>query len=288
MGPRRTIRPNRWAIAVVLLALLVGAGLAVALTRSSSDAERPARQGVLWAIGDGATSGQPPKQVAALVARDRPERVLYLGDVYESGSPSEFKENFDGVYGPLVKSMLPTPGNHDWPAHAEGYDPYWRKVRGGPLPWWYSRGAGGWTLISLNSEDARDPAQLEWLRRRLRGRNTCRIVFMHRPRFSAGRHGDQADLAPLWDAIEGRAALLLSGHDHDLQRFKPIHGTVQMVSGAAGRDLYAVDASDPRLAFSDDRHFGGLRMYLRPGRADLAFVAADGTVLDRSTVKCRR
>ena len=43
-----------------------------------------------------------------------------------------------------------------------------------------------------------------------------------------------------------------------------------------------------RLAFSDDQHFGALRMRLQPGRADLAFVASDGTVLDRGTVGCHR
>ena len=47
------------------------------------------------------------------------------------------------------------------------------------------------------------------------------------------------------------------------------------------------DESDPRLAFENDDAHGALRIRLRPGRADLAFVRADGRVLDRSTVRCQ-
>ena len=67
-----------------------------------------------------------------------------------------------------------------------------------------------------------------------------------------------------------------------------IRGTVAFVSGAGGRHHYAVDESDTRLAFSDDTHFGALRIELQGRRAILTFVAADGSMLDRSTVRCRR
>ena len=101
-------------------------------------------------------------------------------------------------------------------------------------------------------------------------------------------HSDeQDDVAPLWDAVEGHAAIALAGHDHNMQRFKPTGGTTEYVSGAGGKDRYALDASDPRLAFSDDDSDGALRIELSPGRADLRFVAADGTILDRSKVTCQ-
>ncbi|HEV2814863.1 MAG TPA: hypothetical protein VGW10_16525 [Solirubrobacteraceae bacterium] len=61
---------------------------------------------------------------------------------------------------------------------------------------------------------------------------------------------------------------------------------MQYVSGAGGRSRYTVDTDDPRLAFSHDGTEGALRIALTPGRADLRFVAADGTVLDTSTVTC--
>ena len=110
---------------------------------------------------------------------------------------------------------------------------------------------------------------------------------MHRPRFNAGVHEEEErDVNPLWRALRGRAAILLSGHDHDLQRFRRVSGTVQLVIGAGGRERYDVDEGDGRLAFSDDSRDGALRMRLNPGVARLSIVAADGDVLDRSTVRC--
>jgi hypothetical protein len=250
-------------------------------------APRPDAPAEVWAVGDGASATSASRAVAARIAKARPDRVLYLGDVYEHGTASEFRTNLGGVYKGLVRRMAPTPGNHEWPRHRDGYDPYWRSVTGASTPPWYAFDIGGWTLLSLNSETPANAAQLRWLRGRLgSARGACTLAFWHRPRFSAGRHGDQADVEPLWDAVRGRVPLVLSGHDHDLQRLRPVDGTTQMVSGAGGRSRYGVDERDPRLAFADDRHQGALRLRLRPGRARLAFMAVDGTVLDRSSVRC--
>jgi hypothetical protein len=240
---------------------------------------------VVWAVGDGADGGAAAKEVAARIVQDRPDRLLYLGDVYETGTAEEFRTHYHSVYGELKDRTKPTPGNHEWPLHAQGYDPYW-----GVPPWYVSR-VGGWRLISLNSEADHDDdsPQLRWLRSEApRAGGTCTIAFWHRPFLNAGRYGDQVDVAPFVDALRGHAAIVLTGHDHDMQRFRPQDGIVHYVSGAGGHDRYEVDADDPRLAFSDDQHYGALRLELRPGRADLAFVASDGAVLDRSSVTCRR
>jgi hypothetical protein len=81
---------------------------------------------------------------------------------------------------------------------------------------YYSFSVGGWQFLSVNSElpHRSGSAQLAWLKGRLGGGN-CRIAFWHRPRFSAGTtHGDAPDMDPVWQALRGRAALVLSGHDH--------------------------------------------------------------------------
>jgi hypothetical protein len=249
-------------------------------------AERAAR---VWAIGDGADGSARTRRVADLVVRENPDAVLYLGDVYESGTADEFERKVRGPYRRLLGRMLPTPGNHEWPRHAEGYDPFWKSVTGVETASWYATTLAGWELISLNSETRHDAGspQVRWLRRRLADRGTCRIAFWHRPRFSAGEHGDHPDTQPFWDALRGKAVLVLSGHDHNLQRFAPRDGLVQIVSGAGGRERYRVDEGDPRLEFGDDDHHGGLRMTLHAERADLEFVTSDGEVLDSSSVRCR-
>lgn len=255
--------------------------------RSAPSPEAPA---VVWAVGDGADGSDKARRVADLVIADRPERLLYLGDVYPDGSRADFRDNFESVYGRLARITAPTPGNHDWPAHRGGYDPYWRSVTGAATPPWYSLRTGGWRIISLNSEAPHDPgsAQVRWLRGQLDGdAGTCTLAFWHRPLLSAGEHGDQADVAPLWDALRGHARLVLSGHDHDLQRLQARDGITALVAGAGGKSRYDVDSSDPRLAFAADQRDGALRMELRPGAARLDFVSSDGELLDRSTVGCR-
>jgi hypothetical protein len=144
-------------------------------------------------------------------------------------------------------------------------------------------------VLSLNSEAPHDrgSAQERWLRERLRAPGDCRIAFWHRPRYSASTdHGDQSDMAPLWNDLRGHAAIALAGHEHDMQRFKPIDGITEFVSGAGGKSHYGIRDSDRRLAFGNDRDDGALRVTLRPGTAAYAFVTADGRVLDHGSIPC--
>jgi hypothetical protein len=258
----------------------------------------PRGDALLWAVGDGADGGAAARSVVARMQRKRFDRVLYLGDVYGSGiagltlgdgSASDFRTHYDPVYGRFAARTAPTPGNHEWPRRAEGYEPYWRGVYGQPPPAFYAFDVAGWHILSLNSEAPHGDgsAQLRWLRTQLRAPGTCRLAFWHRPRFNAGRHGDEPGMAPIWNALRGHATLVVSGHDHDMQRFRPIDGLVQYVSGAGGHGRYGV-RPDRRLAFSDDRDYGALRIELTAGRARLAFVSADGRILDVSTARCAR
>ncbi|MEA2246209.1 MAG: hypothetical protein QOH46_738 [Solirubrobacteraceae bacterium] len=249
----------------------------------------PPRSAVVWAVGDGANGSDAARAVARRIAAGRPDRVLYVGDVYETGSASDFARHFAPVYADLAHRMAPTPGNHDWPAHTRGYDPYWRGVLGRPVAHWYSLRAGGWELLSLNSEapHGKRSAQVRWLNARVRRGGTCRLAFWHRPRFSAGtKHGDQADTQPLWDALRGRASLVINGHEHDMQRFRPRDGITEFVTGAGGDGHYGLRRRAD-LAFGDDRTFGALRFDLAPGRARYAFIAASGATLDSGSVSCR-
>jgi len=243
---------------------------------------------VLWAVGDGTASEEAAELVEMMEAAE-PRHVLYLGDVYEDGTAGDFRENFHATYGKLARRTWPTPGNHEWKNARKGYFPYWKKARGRPLAPYYSFQVGRWRILSLNSEmrgRARS-RQVRWLRGQLEEPTTCRIAFWHRPRFSAGEQGDQEDVEPLWRAVAGRAAIVLAGHDHDSQRFRPLEGTTSFVAGAGGRELYEVDEDDPRLAFGDDKHFAALRIVLNGRTAELAFVSNEGRVLDESRVRCR-
>jgi len=260
----------------------------------------PGERVVAWAVGDSADGSARARRLAALVPDDA-DLFLYLGDVYESGTAREYARNFAPLFDRLAAVAAPCPGNHEWGNRREGYEPYWERAKGQVAPPWYAFRAAGWLLVSLNTEEPCGPAteQGAWLRELLARTAEPVLAFWHRPRFSAGKHGDQPDVAPLWSALRGRAALVLSGHDHNLQRFHPVDGITQLVVGAGGRSSYALTRSwrrllpprigrrlgrrawqDPRLAFGDDATDGVLRVALEPGRAGLAFVGAGGRVLD--------
>jgi len=282
-------------VAILLVCLVLAAAVSVfAFTRvedegGSEPKAAPPPAVVVWAVGDGGDGTREAKAVGARIAADRPQRVLYLGDVYERGTLADFRKHFATVYGRLVQRMEPTLGNHEWPRRTQGYHPYWRSIKGRRVARYYAFTVGGWRFISLNSEDPGDPRQLSFLRRELaRAPGTCVMPYWHRPRFNAGEHqAEEANVQPLWLQVKGRVPAILSGHDHNLQRFLPRDGTIQYVAGAGGRERHDVDERDARLAFSRDAVDGALRMRLAPGIARLSFVSVDGQVLDRSTVRCR-
>jgi hypothetical protein len=249
------------------------------------------RRSVVWALGDAADGSSTAQAVASMVTSRRPDRFLYLGDVYESGTAQEFDQHYRPIYGDLAQVTAPTIGNHEWPNIATGYVPYWNSVRGTPPPLYYAFAVSGWQLISLNGNTPDSSPQLHWLQNLIASTpayGDCRIAFDHQPFYSDGPHGGLDSLQGIFGELRGHARLILSGHDHDMQRFQPIDGIIQLVEGAGGAELYPFTKSDPRRVFGDDKHHGGLRLVLQRGRAAATFVAQNGRKLDRSVVSCTR
>lgn len=277
------------------LAAVLAATLGFAMPAQAPDqampAQAPGQSAVVWAAGDGADGSAAAKRMAARIAADRPDRFLYLGDVYPDGTAADFRRNYATTYGRLDRIAEPTAGNHEWANRNSGYRPYWRRAKGRPQRDYYSFRLAGWELINLNTEIPHGPGsrQLAWLRGRLGARSTtCRLAFFHVPRFAArGLHGDNAGVAPIWNMLRGDARLVLNGHEHSLQRFRRRDGMTQFISAAGGSILYRLRGRDRRLAFGRSGVTGALRMVLEPGRATLEFRSAGGRVLDRSRVTCR-
>jgi len=298
---RRPTSPGRRTLAIVsalLVAGLLATLAAVALARASEgEPVRSARgfsgppsgsSATIWAVGDAAAPTEAAEEVARLVNAKPLDRFLYLGDVYEDGTRDEFDRHYAPLYGDIRDRTLPTPGNHDAESFDEGYAPFWSQVSDGPVPAHYAEQVAGWKIVSVNSEggvDA-DDAQVRWLEEQMAGPGKCRLAFWHTPRYSAGKHGDSANVEALWSAVEGRATLLVNAHDHNMQRMRPREGTLALIAGSGGNGLYPVRDDDPRLAWGDDRHYGALRLRLEPGRADWSFVSAAGDELDSGTVRC--
>jgi hypothetical protein len=291
-----TLLSVRLAPFLIVPALLAAGCGAAAARQDSTSAPTPTKRAAtvpgpltVWGIGD-AEPGFLARRLAALVRRERPSRFLYLGDVYETGTAREFRKGYEPLYGALATRTIPTPGNHEWGNRAVGYEPYWTGKLGRPPGDWSRHAIGsGWEVLSLNSEaphDAGSP-QLGWLRAAVRRPGTCRIAIWHRPRWSSGWHGDQADMAPVWQALRGHARIVLSGHDHDLQRFSDVDGMRQVVAGGGGRPNIPIPhPSKAKVRFVNRLTPGGARLRLTRGHAVIELVDSSGAVLDRSSAGC--
>jgi hypothetical protein len=299
LRPLKTVRQNSSAVRLFTVAcafalpfLLVGATFVAGSSRPSSGSVigklGGERSATVWAVGDGGDGGPAAVRIAKRVVRDDPDLFLYLGDVYETGTAQEYRKLYKPVYRRLDRITAPTPGNHEWPLHAVGYDPYWRKVMRKPLAPWYRISVAGWDVFSLNSEapHTEGSPQMQWLRSKLRGSGTCRLAFWHRPLYAGGMHAGDADVSTFWDALRGKAALVVNGHDHNMQRYKPVDGITELVAGAGGHGLHPILTPDPNRTFENDSAYGALRLELRSGRASFRYISASGKKLNSGRVQC--
>jgi hypothetical protein len=273
---------------------------------SIAETTTPVQGTRIVAVGDIACS-VPSKcrhtEVAALVQRLNPEAFLVLGDAqYPSGSLRDFLASYDTSFGKWMPVVYPTPGNHEMESNRAGYDEYFRPVedrvtvRRSKDAVFYSFEAGGWHFVSADSNHPYDKEQLAWLEEDLRTTQArCSAVFWHHPRFSSGQHGSSSSIKPLWEAAaNGGADVLLSGHDHNYERFAPLaasgdpatDGVVQFVVGTGGKSLRRAGkrATESEIFLSSTD--GVLEITLYPDKADFRFVSTSDETLDTGSVVC--
>jgi hypothetical protein len=255
---------------------------------------------VVLAAGDIAScSSDGDERTAALLDRYR-GTILALGDLaYDSGTLDEFQACFATSWGRHKRRIRPTPGNHEYLSGGSGYFSYFGTMAGPAKRGYYSFNLGDWHIVSLNSE--RDTgaagAQVRWLRRDLaRAKAGCVLAFWHRPRWSAGRYGNDATTAPFWNALyAARADVVLTGHDHNYQHYRPLsprgdldraRGIRSFVVGTGGRGFYELKP-DRRRRTSNDHTLGVLQLTLRASRYSWRFLpVAGGSYRDAGSDTC--
>ena len=77
-------------LAALGLASCGGASSQAPAPRPAEPAQAPANRAIVWAVGDGADGSPIARKLARLIAADQPDRFLYLGDVYPSGTATRF------------------------------------------------------------------------------------------------------------------------------------------------------------------------------------------------------
>ena len=266
---------------------------------------RPQQDTPLVAVGDIARCPGSAAVTAALVD-NLPGTIAVLGDtVYERGTPAEFAGCYEPAWGRHKARTRPAVGNHEYGTPgASGYFSYFGAAAGEPGKGYYSYTLGAWHVVALNSNCtevgcAAGSEQERWLRADLAAHpSRCTVAYMHHPAFSSGNtHGGSPAVRPLLRALQDeRAELLLSGHDHDYERFAPQtvegaanpDGVRQFVIGTGGAGLrkFAPDPK-PNSEARIEGVYGVLSLTLRAAAYDWQFVGQPGsTAGDSGTGAC--
>ena len=298
----------------LLLATLAGCGTSSGIQTQPAEATLPmAKPGItLYAAGDIAdcrTSGiadsmaaRTADLIAAGLATEPTAMVLTLGDnAYQTGSANEYAGCYEQTWGRFKSRTLPSPGNHEY--YTKGATPYYDyfgALAGPQQRGYFSKDVGQWHLISLNSNlhDAAQQAQLDWLKDDLASHPThCTLAFWHHPVFSSGGHGNNAQMRPAWQMLMSAGAdLVLSGHDHDYERFAPQsvsgqrddrHGMRQFVVGSGGAALTPLFITKSNSETVDNSSYGVIKLTLQDfGYAWEFMPVAGGTYHDGGSARC--
>lgn len=100
---RDAIRPSVLMIALGLALAIIATAWRAPAYGSGIDSVAGTRAAVIWAVGDGDGSAASA-MVTKLVSRGKPARFLYLGDVYEYGTASDYASNYAPTFGRWPRS----------------------------------------------------------------------------------------------------------------------------------------------------------------------------------------
>ena len=222
-------------------------------------------------------------------ATHRVDALLEAGDVvYPDGSPSRFASTIDAPYARLrtTRPLWAALGNHDvmW---NNGVDLMsYLSMPGRSYEKLLTDGNVTMQILVLDSNDV-SAAQTSWLESKLSsGSPRWRIVMFHHPVWSCSSHGNTQSVITSWLPIltAKNVDLVITGHDHNYQRFQQANTTF-VVTGGGGMPTYAITACNgtpPLQASAQRHHFLGIEATATT--LSVTAVARTGETLDRVSI----
>ncbi|MFM7191228.1 MAG: metallophosphoesterase family protein, partial [Microcystaceae cyanobacterium] len=140
--------------------------------------------------------------------------------------------------------------------------------------------------------------QETWLKADLKAnKKACTLAFWHHPRYSSGVHGNNKELEAFWQTLYAAGAdLVLSGHDHDYERFAPQGpggkldskgGIQQFVIGNGGKSLYPFKTIRANSEVRHNDTYGVLKLTLKPKGYDWEMQSIPGSdFTDKGSALC--
>jgi acid phosphatase type 7 len=304
------------AVAPVLIAVVLVAILVLSTSRSVEAHHKPGHGGnpppsdtspVLVGAGDIANCSTTTDEATAKLLDGISGTVFTLGDnVYNSGTLTEFNNCYGPTWGRHKARTKPSVGNHEYEtAGASGYFNYFGAAASDPKKGYYSYNLGDWHIVALNSMceqvggcGATSP-MVSWLKQDLAtNQRKCTIAYFHHPLFSSGSaHGNDPKMKPSWDALyAANAEVVLSGHDHNYERFAPqspsgtldtARGIREFVVGTGGTHLRPMGTIKPNSQVRNTTTHGVLKLTLQPTSYEWNFVPVAGkTFTDSGSTAC--
>ena len=292
IDPPTPVEAGRWRLTATAAG---GDGQWIAVAPAESDLKFAfvpalAADEVVVGAGDIGQCGGVQAQATSTLLDHIPGTVFTFGDnAQATGSAEDYANCYGPAWGRHLSRTFPTVGNHDWEYTGGGpYFAYFGANAGPAGRGYYSFDLGAWHIVSLNSEVAAGAgsAQYGWLKADLEASSAdCTLAMWHRPLFSSGPNGGTSRMRDAWRLLNQRGAeLVLSGHDHDYERFAPqdadghaiATGIRAFVVGTGGYSLYWRVSSAPNSEVFESRTWGVLRLTLKPGSYDWEFVPIAG------------
>ncbi len=274
------------------LAVPVALLLALALGLGGGRAQEP-EQVALLAVGDFGVGGSRQQSLGNVIrrfeARNSADVLVTLGDNDYTASPAAFRANWAASFGWLRAagvSVAGSLGNHDVAVQRGRYE---FPPLGMPGPF-YRRRVGDVELFVLDS-NAPSSRQTAWLARALAASDApWKIAVLHHPPYTCGKYRSEGVVVRRWVPLFERygVQLVLSGHDHNYQRFAPRRGVTYVVHGGGSGYFYGLAPSCPRgypRRMRARRVWGFLYVVVRGERLDGYAVNMSGRRWDSFTLR---
>ncbi len=255
------------------------------------------------AIGDSGSGGRQAMAVASRMAETYEHTpfglVALLGDIcYYGNLEDRFDDVFARPFAPLIGAGVGFElaiGNHDEGlGHSEeglaeieaelrllGTPSLYYKTTHGPVDFFYLDSSSPGLFGSAAS------AQREWLDDALASStNQWKMVALHHPPYSSGRHGSTPGAQELLEPIVARrhVDLVLAGHDHHYERTHPMSGVTYVVSGGGCKTTPVGNSSFTAKAHSILEF---MVVDVHGDRLVANCIRADGKVADRFELRAR-
>jgi hypothetical protein len=210
-------------------------------------------------VGDSRTGYDKWAQVASEIQAKGVDMVMFSGDAVTLGQVQDEWDMFFDAAGDLAANtaMVSAMGNHDLDS-VNYYSEF--AMPGDEENYSYDYGHAHMTVLNDSPLDLADltGSTATYLDQDLTATTqTWKILNHHRPFWSSGTsHGGDSTLRGDWGPTVDahHVDLVVNGHDHIYERSKPMNGetpvvdpangTIYVVSGGAGANLYGVDAGN--------------------------------------------